>query len=221
MAESCMKTPKGIVLSLLACLLFSGCVVGRRSVSLTIPTAPSTGATSKGTVVINKIADTRRFQNKPTDPSMPSIDGDVNSISAEERKMFIGRQRNGFGKAMGDIALPAGQNVENRSFELLKEGFARRGYAVVAQGDGKDTVEVGIDEFWAWFSPGFATISFESRITCKLIVRRGDQTQIITVSGHGLNKGQVASDANWALAYTRSFDDFLKNLDTELAKAGF
>jgi hypothetical protein len=202
-------------------MLFSGCVVGRRTVSLSVPTTPALGSATKGTVVIKKISDDRRFENKPKEPSTPSIDGDVNSITAEQKKMFIGRQRNTYGHAMGDIAMPAGQNVENRTFDLLKEGFARRGYTVSAEGESNAAVEVSIDEFWAWFSPGFATISFESRITCKLTVRRGDQVQTITVNGHGLNKGQVASDANWALAYTRGFDDFLKNLDAELAKAGF
>lgn len=216
-----MKNLKGIILSVLVCMLFSGCVVGRRTVSLSVPTAPSVGSATKGTVVIKKISDDRRFENKPKEPSTPSIDGDVNTITAEQKKMFIGRQRNGYGRAMGDIAMPAGQNVENRTFDLLKEGFARRGYTVAAEGESKDAVEVSIDEFWAWFSPGFATISFESRITCKLTVRRGDQVQNITVHGYGLNKGQVASDANWALAYTRGFDDFLKNLDAELVKAGF
>lgn len=216
-----MNNLKSIILSVLVCMLFSGCVVGRRTVSLSVPATPAMGSATKGAVVIKKISDNRRFENKPKSPSTPSIDGDVNTITAEQKKMFIGRQRNGFGAAMGDIAMPAGQNVENRTFELLREGFARRGYAVAAEGESKDAVEVSIDEFWAWFSPGFATISFESRITCKLTVRRGDQVQVITVHGHGLNVGQVASDANWALAYTRGFNDFLKNLDAELAKAGF
>lgn len=216
-----MKNLKGIILSVLVCSLFSGCVVGRRTVALSVPTAAPAGFASKGTVVVKKISDDRRFENKPASPSTPSVDGDVNSLSPEQKKTFIGRQRNGYGKAMGDIAMPAGQNVEDRTFELIREGFARRGYTVTAQGDGKDTMEVSIDEFWAWFTPGFWAVSFDSTIACKLTIRRGDQTQTITVKGHGVNVGQVASDANWALAYTRGFEEFLKNLDAELAKAGF
>jgi len=215
-----MKKFTILAASIVACLFASGCVVGRRTVSLSVPTAASVGVASKGTVVIKTVSDVRHFENSPASPSTPSIDGDVNSITAEQRKMFIGRQRNGFGHAMGDIAMPAGQNVENRTFDLIKEGLTRRGYEVLAQGEGKDAVEVVIDEFWAWFTPGFATISFESRVTCKLTIRQGDQTKILTVTGHGLNVGQIASDANWALAYTRGFEDFLKNLDAELAKAG-
>jgi uncharacterized lipoprotein YajG len=216
-----MKNFTVLAVSVLACLFTSGCVVGRRTVALSVPTVASVGTASNGTVVIKAVSDARHFENNPSSPSTPSIDGDVNTITAEQRKMFIGRQRNGFGHAMGDIAMPAGQNVENRTFDLIKEGFSRRGYTVSAQGESKDVVEVSIDEFWAWFTPGFATISFESRITCKLTIRRGDQVQNLTVTGHGLNVGQIASDANWALAYTRGFDDFLKNLDAELVKVGF
>jgi hypothetical protein len=87
--------------------------------------------------------------------------------------------------------------------------------------ENKNTVEVSIDEFWAWFSPGFASVTFESNIACKVTVRRGDQVQNFTVTSHGLNKGQIASDANWALAYSRAFEDFLTKLDAELVKAGF
>jgi len=103
-----MKNLTILAVSILACLFTSGCVVGRRTVSLNVPTAASVGAATKGTVVIKSVADARKFENKPAAPSTPSIDGDVNEISAEQRKTFIGRQRNGFGHAMGDIVLPAG-----------------------------------------------------------------------------------------------------------------
>jgi hypothetical protein len=215
-----MKKIPVLAVSLLVCFFMSGCVVGRRTVALSVPTAPSVGQPTKGTIVLKTVVDNRKFENNPSEPSTPSIDGDVTKLSAEQRKAFIGRQRNGFGRAMGDIAMPAGQTVETQTYDLIKQALSRRGYAVVAQGDSKDSADVSIDEFWAWFTPGFATISFESRITCKLTVRHGDQVQNLTISGHGLNVGQIASDANWALAYARGFDDFLSKLDAELAKAG-
>jgi hypothetical protein len=217
-----MKNLTILAVSVFACLFTSGCVVGRRTVSLNIPTVTSVGTVSKGTVAIKSVNDGRRFENKPTSPSTPSIDGDVNDLSAEQRKAFIGRQRNGFGRAMGDIILPSGNTVETETLGLVREGFARRGYEVVpsGRGDVQNTVEVNIDEFWAWFTPGFATISFESNITCKLTIKHGDEVRNLTITGHGRNVGQIASDANWALAYSRGFADFLTKLDAELGKAG-
>jgi len=62
-----------------AIVLQTGCVVGRRSFELPVPS--------------------------PSDPSMPSIDGDVTKVSVQEKNRMIGRQRNGFGYATGDMAL--------------------------------------------------------------------------------------------------------------------
>jgi hypothetical protein len=88
---------------------------------LNVPTLPSLGSATKGSVVITKVSDDRHFDNKPASPSVPSIDGDVNSLTAEQRKAFIGRQRNGFGKAMGDIVMASGQTVETKTFDLINQ----------------------------------------------------------------------------------------------------
>ena len=201
-------------------LLGSGCVAGRRTVDLPVPTATSLPA-SKGTVAINSIVDARHFENEPSEPSTPSIDGDVKSLSAEQLSVFIGRQRNGYGHAMGDIALPAGETVQARVKELITQGFARRGYTITTDVSADNAVDVKIDEFWAWFSPGFAYVSFEARVYCTVTVKRGGSTQTFSVQGYGSNHGQVASNENWQLAYTRAFEDFLAKFDQELTKAGF
>jgi hypothetical protein len=195
-------------------------VVGRRTVDLPVPTATSFPA-SKETVAITSIADARHFENEPSDPSTPSIDGDVNSQSAAQLSAFIGRQRNGFGHAMGDITLPGGETVQTRVTELIKQGFSRRGYTITTNASADNAVDVKIDEFWAWFTPGFAYISFEARVYCTFSVRRGGHTKTFTVQGYGSNHGQIASDANWQLAYTRAFEDFLTKFDEELTKDGF
>jgi len=220
MAASSMKSPFIFCLALAFSLFGSGCVVGRRTVDLPVPTATSL-PTSKGTVAISSIVDARHFENEPSDPSTPSIDGDVNSLSVEQRGAFIGRQRNGFGHAMGDIALPSGETVQTRVTELIKQGFSRRGYTITTGVSADNAVDVKIDEFWAWFTPGFTYISFEARVYCAFTVKRGGNTQTFTVQGYGSNHGQIASDANWQLAYNRAFEDFLAKFDQELTKAGF
>lgn len=212
------RTVATLALVTLACALTSGCVTGRRMIALDTPvqTAP---ATSKGSVAIGAITDQRRFENKPSSPSTPSIDGDVNSASKDSLKGMIGRQRNGYGAAMGDVALAGGATVESQTRALITEGLKRRGYTA-SEGGGADAVTVNIDEFWGWFSPGFATVSFEARIRTNLSLTAGGQKRDLAVNGYGINKGQVASDANWQLAYARAFEDYLKNLDTALAGAG-
>ena len=109
----------------------SGCVTGRRSIALEVPAATTVVApANKGVVAITSVTDQRAFQNKPDDPSTPSIDGDVTKVSKDTLKTMIGRQRNGWGKAMGDIELAEGDTVESRMQALVAEGFKRRGYSI-------------------------------------------------------------------------------------------
>jgi hypothetical protein len=200
--------------------LQSGCVVGRRTVALPVPELGSLAA-SKGEISVTSVVDARGFQNKPSDPSTPSIDGDVTTLSADQKGMMIGRQRNGYGHAMGDIALPAGQSVTERTKLLIEDALRHRGYAVTANGSATNTASVKIDEFWAWFSPGMFTVSFEARVYCTVELKRAGESTPVVIKGYGANLGQVASDANWQLAYERAFKDFLTKFDAALDKTKF
>lgn len=215
-----MKAIKLIILPLLGTLLLSGCVVGRRTVSLPIP-AGTYPASTKGEFVITSTSDERRFENKPSEPSTPSIDGDVTQVSKEQLASMIGRQRNGYGKAMGDIAMPAPESVPVKAGELIAEGLRRSGYSVAKSGTGPNTVDVKVNQFWAWFSPGMWSVGFEARIQCNVTLTLGGKTATIDVTAQAENRGQAASDANWQLAYNRAFEDFLKKFQGEIKKTGF
>jgi hypothetical protein len=200
-------------------LLTTGCVTGHRMVSLTPPTAAHPAA--KGSASLSQVKDCRQFENKPSSPWIPSIKGDVNAVSREQLGQYIGRQRNTYGKAMGDIMLPEGQTVEGCVRDLVAEALARRGYAVAdAKGDATFDVQVKIGEFWAWCTPGMWSIPFESRLYCEVVIRRGDKESKFNIQAQGNNPGQVASDANWREAYRRAFDDFLLQLDGVLSREG-
>lgn len=210
---------KSILLTLIAAasLFQSGCVLGRRSISLSVP-AP-TATKGAGQVSIGAITDGRRFESDPDSPSTPSVDGDVSKMSPEQLAQMIGRQRNGYGMAMGDIALSGGDNVQGKMRELVTTALSKRGYSI---GSGAaNSVSVRIDEFWAWFTPGMWSIGFEARVRGSFTVRKGGTSRTFSVLGAGENLGQVASDKNWQEAYERAFDDFLKKLEAELAAAGF
>ena len=215
---------KNIILGavvLLVAFSTGGCVVGRRTVSLPVPHAASLPAASKGEFVVLPAEDGRHFENKPPSPSTPSIDGDVKAVSADQLATMIGRQRNGYGHAMGDVGLTAPETVKSKLLELVKEGLTRSGYSVSNGSGGNNTISVKIDEFWAWFTPKFVAVQFEARLQSTLTIKSGDKSANVVVKGYGSNHGQVASDANWQLAYNRAFEDFLKNFELELTKAGF
>lgn len=200
-------------------VLETGCVVGRRTIDLPVAAPAAVPAQARAHIYIAAVTDERVFQNKPDEPSTPSIDGDVNTLSAADKDRMIGRQRNGFGHAMGDIALPAGDSVTQRVRALVAHGLARAGYLVTTGAGAPNTATVAINEFWAWSTPGFAALTFEARITCTLSIDNGEGSKhLLTVKGYGLNHGQVAKNANWQEAYAPAFDDFEANLSAELQK---
>jgi len=200
------------------CALNAGCVTGQRVIALNVPASPIVHA-DKGAISIAKVADERHFENNPAQASTPSVDGDVNTASRVTLNTMIGRQRNGFGKAMGDVALAPPATVETQVQALVTEGLKRRGYTVVASSSG-DSADVTIEEFWAWFRPGFAEIAFEAQIRTLVSVTVSGQKHTLNVSGHGRDEGQMASDEHWLRAYELAYEDYLKNLDSSLAGAG-
>lgn len=211
MASSRIAFHSLLILAFLAC---GGCVTGRRNIDLEVPTAQKIVNGSKGTISIGPVVDKRRFENQPDDPSTPSIDGDVGGQSAAQKSKMIGRQRNTWGKAMGDISL-ASQTVESQTRLLVAEAFKRRGYAVT-DAKSNNRADVTIDKFWAWFTPGFWAVDFEANVRADMNISLNGRTSKFSVAGHGKNSGQMASDANWKLAYSRAYEDFLKNLEAIL-----
>lgn len=195
----------------MAVVFQTGCVVGRRTLSLPIASHESHAA-PQGRVYIAMVTDNRHFENQPSDPSTPSIDGDVSKISAQEKDRMIGRQRNTFGKAMGDIGLAADDSVTKRTRLLVAEGLKRKGYEVTDDAAAPTKVGVSVDEFWAWGTPGFWALTFEAKLQCTLSVTTAAGSQTAIIKGYGINHGQVAKDANWQQAYDPAFEDFMTNL---------
>jgi hypothetical protein len=217
-----MSTTHRVVAALILCTLACGCVTGRRKLTLKVPkgipgTTAFAGSTPKGRVSIQSVTDSRQFQNKPKEPSTPSVNGDVNKVSKEQRATFVGRQRNGFGMAMGDIVLKDPETVPAHAKQLVSEGFARHGYTTTTGGT---PVDVDVQEFWAWFTPGMWTIDFEARVKCAVNIR-GAKPAALVVNGYGKNMGQIASDQNWQQAYDAAFKDFLGDLSVKLHNAGY
>jgi hypothetical protein len=191
-------------------VLQTACVTGRRSLSLAVP-SQDTPAATQGKVYIAAVTDDREFQNKPSDPSTPSINGDVAKLSPQEKDQMIGRQRNAFGNAMTDIALPAGDSVTRRTRLLVEQGLMRKGYEISEDPGAAKSVTVSVKEFWAWMTPGFFALTFEAKLSCSISVTDAGGVHTAIVRGNGLNHGQAAKDGNWQEAYDAAFEDFISN----------
>jgi hypothetical protein len=198
----------------IAVVFQAGCVTGRRSLSLPVSTHDAPSAT-RGQVYIAAVTDNRHFENKPSDPSIPSIDGDVTKLSAAEKDRMIGRQRNTWGKAMGDIGLKDNDSVTKRVRLLVEEGLRRKGYVVTDDPKAPVAAAVSVDEFWGWGTPGFWALTFEAKIQCTISVTNASGVQNEIVKGYGINHGQVAKDVNWQEAFDPAFEDFITNFGAQ------
>jgi hypothetical protein len=216
-----MKTPIALLFGTALVCFTSGCVTGRRAVDVQVPSIGSAATNpAKGSIAIGQIVDDRHFENKPSSPSTPSIDGDANALSATEKSTFIGRQRNTWGHAMGDVALPDGETVQDKVADLLRQGLKSRGFEIVDAAATANVVTADIRQFWSWTTPGMFALSFEARIECNVSIVHGGKQSTFLVKGYGLNHGQFAKNANWQEAYGLAIQDFLTNLDGKLSDAG-
>ena len=198
-------------------LLLTACVTGTRNVALEIPTQISSKS-GAGSIQIISITDSREFEQKPKSPKTPSTKQDVATLPAAIKSTLIGRQRNGYGGAMGDVALPEGATIEDEVKKLISAGLQNQGYIISDNSDNK--LSVNIEKFWAWMVPGFISIGFESEIVTALSLTKGSNTKNVTVESIGNNEGQVASNANWQLTYKRAFENYLLNMETALEELG-
>lgn len=205
-------------LAMVAAMLGSGCATNRGVLDVRVK--ESQNPRSGRAVTITRVTDNRVFEKAPSFPSIPSLkDGAITDKAITSRA--IARKRNGYGKAMGDILLPEGRSVENLVTEALVKSFRDAGYRVV---DGRNSdekgvpVEADIEQFWAWFSPGFwaCSLDFEAKVKIKGDVpsfRNGE-----TVRGAVRLSTQMATGGAWMNIINTGIDSFIDEVRKRLAK---
>ncbi len=174
-------------------------------------------------VYLRSIADNREFQDKPKSADIPSLGyGGVDAITPELKSRAIARKRNTYGKALGDIFLEEGQNVQGIIYEATRNALFSLGYEVTnnAQEARPEAIiiDINIDKFWAWFMPGFWTLSLKSEITTTNTVSVPQRDSPIIIEAASRNYCQVANEANWRKAINMVVDDFIEKAALELKK---
>ncbi len=204
--------------AMLAGLIGSGCATNRGilDVRIDVPQDPAAGKA----VRIEQVRDKRVFEVAPREASIPSLKGaEINDQAITSRA--IARKRNGYGKAIGDILLPEGRTVEDLVREALTKSFREAGYRVVA-GDAKAdkavSIEADIEQFWAWFTPGFWAVSleFEAKVAIKGNVKAFKEGK--TVRGYVQLHSQAAVTGAWLNTLNKGLENFTAEVKGELAK---
>ncbi len=209
---------KKILWSFAAAIILTGCATSRSVLDVQLPTGQASPANGKQ-VYINSVTDKRAFQIKPPTPDIPSLDpseGQNDSIKSRA----VGRKRNGYGKAMGDMLVKEGDTVQSLTYKSIREAFIEKGYNVVSNKDQitKDTyiVDASIDKFWAWMNPGFWSITLSSEISTDLMIQSDKGATPQKVSVKASDGYQVATDGNWAEIIQRSLKLYIEELKSKL-----
>ena len=194
-----MKRAPGIVFAAWVLLtVLGGCATSRSEIALVSPAATPPVPTAGKPAVIRSIKDERVFEQAPRDPGRPSLGFEgAAQASADTKARAIGRKRNTYGQALGDVLLQPGQTIERVVRENLTAALHQSGYRVVTEREAGSALvlDVRIRKFWSWIQPGFWAITLHTAIATDLQMSGSPAPAVVDVkSSEGL---QVASDGNW------------------------
>lgn len=204
-------------------LLLGGCAATRSELDIPLPaqsgvSPPASQPTAK-TVFINRPVDSRKFELKPATPNIPSLDpsrAQDESIKARA----IGRKRNGFGMALGDLLLKDGQTVETLTAASIRQAFTDLGYTVLDRQElATDTtylVDTRIGRFWSWMDPGFAALTLNTDISTDLTIRKGDAVDKHTIVANATGSYQTGMESNWIEVITMALKAYVEELESRI-----
>jgi hypothetical protein len=189
-----------LLVSFTVLLILGGCATSRSELDIAAPVPSELQQSNGKTVFINYSADKRNFEEKPRSPSIPSLD--PGRAQSEEIKLrALGRKRNTYGKALGDILLKDGVTVETLTAASIAKAFNDRGYRVLNDRSEAtaDTliVDSNIDRFWAWMNPGFWALTLNAEIATDMTVKSSEESERIKVAVKASNHFQTATEGNW------------------------
>jgi uncharacterized lipoprotein YajG len=204
-----------ILVCLLLGIVLSGCAAGRDVIDI----MPAAGMAPSGMAVakIVQVNDKRTFEAAPRDPSVPSLQNakDLNDPAITARA--YARKRGGFGNALGDIVLPEGRTVATLVKAATQKALEGKGYRVVEQGspDFARAVPVNVDvqEFWVWDSPGAFTVSIEAQVTVSL---NGAFMSGAPVKGYAITRGAIVTPKDFAETAQKALDDLSTKMATDI-----
>lgn len=205
---------KRAIAALVLAWLMSGCAATRSTFDVPIPQAQPVSV--KGFVKLTEVKDVRRFEVAPRNPSVPSLQNAEEIKDRAITSRAIARKRGGFGGALADILLPEGRTVEQLVREAVTKAVNERGYSVVGEKSpefGKALpLQIDVQQFWAWFTPGFwqLSVEFEGILLLKGEALIGSKEE--RVRGYGIVKGMVATDNEWQEAMQLGIADLIEKV---------
>jgi hypothetical protein len=191
---------KSVAIAAACMLALSACAATRSEVA--VPTQSAKQPDSGTAVVVLPPVDARRFEAAPEAPSTPSLKlaDQINNPQITSRA--LGRKRNGYGMAMGDVLLNPPQTASSLVGDAVKAGLRDAGYRVVDASDpaaaSAPRVNVRIEEFWTWITPGFGSIKLDNSTNLTLDGTLPSLPPGAKVNVHETKGYFVITESEWA-----------------------
>jgi len=206
-----------------ALLCLSGCATSRSVLQVSLPESTAAVPQLGRQVLITAVTDRRVFEESPKTQDIPSLGfGGAAEATAAMKLRAIGRKRNTYGKALGDILLAENQTVETVARGALEKSLRELGYEVIADpalaGAGVLRIEAGIDRFWTYMTPGFWAIRLSADIATTLTLSGGELgggERVVAVKYEG--SYQVATDGNWQEVVDKALAEYVEKAKVILA----
>lgn len=189
-----------LAMALAALVMVTGCATSRSVVSVGSQSSYNSANPTEGVAVRIETVDARTFEMKPPTPDIPSLkDGAITNTATTSRA--IGRKRNGYGKALGDILLPEGQTVAMVAGDAITDGFRQSGYRVLKAGDAgyeqAITVSAKVKQYWAWVDIGFWALTLHSRAEVVLTSSLKGLESGLIVQSEAKKQSGAAFETDW------------------------
>lgn len=198
-------------------VFLSGCATSRGVIDVQedVSGNPTTGVALK----IARVTDARKFEINPGQADIPSLKNDeIHNPAITSRA--IARKRNSYGKALGDILLPEGSTVTGLVEDSLKNGLRENGYRVLELGESgyEDAapIEVDIEKFWGWFSPGFWKIGINFETLLRLHGPVGPFVDGEEFDSQVEMKFMAAGEENWQTTIRASLDELNRDIAEDI-----
>lgn len=212
-----MKNTIKLTITFTILMILTGCATTRGVIDINenVSINPTEGQSIK----FVRVTDKRKFQIDPRQADIPSLKNDeINDTNITSRA--IARKRGGFGMALGDILLPEGKTVMDVVENRLSNGFKENGYRVLTTGDtgyaSATPVEIDIEKFWGWFSPGFWSIGINFQTSIIVTAPVSGFESGVEFNSEVQERFQTASGSNWLTVINMSLDELNNDIQKEI-----
>lgn len=160
-------------------------------------------------------------------------DREKDKVSAEERikametldinySNLVGRQRNGYGKAMGNVSLENNQGIEEVVSDVIKKTLAARGYNITDNTEAQMQVTVLVNKFWGWYTPVPFAEYLSAQIETDLQFSQGDSTKQLSIFAESKETHPMAmfGSGAWGDIFELALANYVENLNKSLDESG-